>query len=207
MFATLVSSFLGLLFSFHTLVVVIAYLTVCHFFIGRLGQLAFAALLSCFWAVVFTLLFAHVFFSGSSAVATIAPIWPILAAALLLASLVPALVIRFFTDANRFPRLPPIFPSLLGTFEVFWLVSVSQLVVWGTGLFVIPPFDMLILATILSIIVTTLLGLALVSLSRVLFGPRAMQDGIVFFRLAGGITIYIPICFYGACIQSLIRFA
>jgi hypothetical protein len=201
----LILSFLGLIFSVQTILVVTAYLVVCHVFIPRLKEMIFSIVLQCFWAICFASLFCQVFFRGTRAYAAAASYWPVVVGTLLLLSFVPALVIWFVMreSTSRGGGLSLFVPPILGLFEIFWLVGVTQVVVHGSGLPIVPPPEILIGLVVVAFVLTVLAGLFLTGVSRGVFGPRAMNEGIVFFRLAGMVTVYIPLCLYGAWLNLL----
>lgn len=196
MFEDTLLSFLKLVFSVETIVIAVGYLTACHILISRVKEMTFSLILQCFWAVCFTFLFCRIFFRGTQAFASVASFWPMIGGALLVLSFVPAFVIRFVTSRANFP-------PLLGLFEIFWLVGVAQAIVWSGGLLIVPPAEMLIVLVVIAIVVTAALGFFLIGISKSVFGLRAMKEGIVFFRLAGMFTVYIPLCLYGAFVKSL----
>lgn len=196
MIEDVILSFIKLIFSVETIVIVIGYLLMCHLFISRTSTLSLSLILQCFWAICFTFLFVRVFFVGSQAFALISSYWIKILVALLLSSIVPATVHWFFTNRS-------IFPPLLGLFDVFWFAAITQVILWDGKIVVLPPFYMLMMTIIIAIVVSALVGFFLISASTAIFGERAMKEGIVFYRLAGMLTVYIPLCLYGACLRSL----
>lgn len=203
MIGNILSSFLELIFSINTLVTIITYLLICHLFIERVNTLLFSLIIRCFFAICFTFLFCNVFFANSQAFAVIISYRLLILVVLLFLSIILVVV---GTD-YLFIRYN-IFPPFRGLFEVFWMVAVTQVIVLlNSNLIIIPPIDMLTIALLISLVISTFIGFFLISVSATEFENfgNTQQRGIVLYRLAGILTFYIPLLLYGGCIKILYK--